>query len=174
MRMSAPIPKHKPSVRNDPNCDSNYVRVGVFLIVAGLVFALETHFRVHVLYRLWPLVLTIWGAGFIGIYTHRERRDAMFLGIGIYIILFSAISQYFSFAGWGAISRLWPAFIGFLGITFLLIYGFHKRQRIYLLLGMFLSSMAMVFSLVFALSWTLWWTTFVFVGVSILVGGRAK
>ncbi|MBP7865602.1 MAG: hypothetical protein KA419_06595 [Acidobacteria bacterium] len=162
------------TLRENPRSDHNNIRIGIFLILIGSIFAAETYFRVHILYRFWPLVLTAWGCGFIGIYHRRERREAAFLGLGLYVIFFSLFSLYFTFSGWESLARLWPAYIGFLGATFLLLFLFHRNRRIYLLIGMFLGCVCVAFFLVFYLSGDLWWTTFILVGLSVLAFGRSR
>ena len=168
-KVQRPLPS-----RENPSTDTNFIRLGIVLILLGLIFAAEHFFRISILYRFWPLILTIWGCGFLKIYFRRERRDAAFLGLGLFVIFFSLFNLYFAFFGWEALARLWPALIGLLGITFLSIYLFHRSKRIFLLIGMFLGSLCVVFFLVFYLSGDLWWTTFVLVGLSILAVGRSR
>ncbi len=160
--------------RETPLSDTNFIRLGIVLILLGLLFAAEHHFRIRILYRFWPLILTIWGCGFLKIYFRRERREASFLGLGLFVIFFSIFNLYFAFFGWEALTRLWPALIGLLGITFLCLFLFHRSKRIFLLIGMFLGSLCVIFFLVFYLSGDLWWTTFVLAGLSILAVGRSR
>ena len=159
---------------SDKSATTNYTRIALFLILLGMVFGVETHLRVHILYRMWPLVLTVWGGGFIGIYIRRQRREAMFLSLGIFSIFFSLIALYCNFTGWDVLARIWPTFVGFLSLTFLFLFMYHKRRPTYLMLGLFLGLLAIGFFLVFYLSSSLWWTIFPLVGLSILIAGRLR
>jgi len=151
---------------------SNVKRVGIFLIILGALFGLEANFHIRILSRLWPLLLTSIGAGFIGIFYKREKREAIYLGLGIYVICFSIMALYFNFTTWEMLSFLWPLFLGFAGISFLITYIFYRRDKVNLFLAAILFSITIIFFLVFSISHNFWWFIFILLGVSILITGK--
>ena len=148
--------------------------IGIFLIIIGIIFAIENYYNFYILYKLWPLFITFLGAGFLGIFTKRGRREAVFLGIGLYLILFSIFSLYLNFASWATLTFLWPVFIGLFGVTFLSIYFFHLKNKIYLFIALIMISITIVFFVVFTLSGDFWWLTFILIGLSIIIAGRLQ
>lgn len=151
---------------------SNVKRMGIFLIVLGILFGLETYLNIRILSSLWPLLLTSIGGGFIGIFYKREKREAIYLGIGIYIICFSIIALYCNFTSWGKLGVLWPLFLGFAGLSFLITHLFYRRAKVYLLLSAMLFSIMIIFFLVFSISHNFWWLIFILLGISILITGK--
>ena len=148
---------------------SSIKRVGMFLILLGILFGLETYFKVSILYKLWPVMLTSLGGGFIGIYYKRRRSEVTYLILGIYIVCFSILAQYYNFTSWSKLAYQWPVFIGFAGLSFLITYLFYSRNRIYLFSAAFFFSVMLIFFLVFSVSKFYWWLIFIFLGISILL-----
>lgn len=151
-----------------------YRKLGLFSLALGLIFALESLAGYSHLVKLWPLIIASMGAGFIGIYHKRERRESLFLGVGVNLIFLSLFFLYCNFNSWGIVASLWPLFIMFPGLTFLLVYIFQDHSKLYLLLGLTLLSISIVFFLVFSLSAQLWWTIFFFLGISFFLIGFDK
>ncbi|MFH1379957.1 MAG: hypothetical protein ABII23_06735 [bacterium] len=151
---------------------SNVNRVGIFLIILGVLFGLETYFNLKILSNLWPLILTSIGSGFIAIFYKREKREAIYLGIGIYIICFSLLALYCNFTSWENIGSLWPLFLGFAGISFFITYIFYRRVKLYLFIATSLFSITAIFFLVFSVSNNYWWLILIFLGISILMVGK--
>ena len=90
---------------------NNNLKVGLFFIIAGLIFAVETFFKVRILYKLWPTILIILGSGLINIFFIRKKRDVLFFGMGAYLILFSLLALCCNFSSWEYAGNLWPLFI---------------------------------------------------------------
>lgn len=151
---------------------SNNSKVGLFFIIAGMIFAVETIFRVRILYKLWPVILIILGSGLINIFFIRKRRDILFFWFGIYLFLFSCLALYCNFSSWEYAGSLWPLFITFAGLSFLAIFITKPIRKIYLFIALVLLSISIVFFLVFSFSSKYWWTIFMFIGISILTSGR--
>ena len=151
-----------------------YKKLGLFFLALGLIFALESFAGYSHLVKLWPLILTSTGAGFIGIYCKRERREALFLGVGVNFILFSLFFLHCNFSSWGSVADLWPLFIMFPGLSFIVVYVFQDRHKLYFFLGLTLVSISLVFFLVFWWSSQLWWTIFFLLGISFFLIGSVK
>jgi hypothetical protein len=153
---------------------SSYSRFGVLLAVIGVALAIDTILNLSVLYKLWPLLLTMLGAGFVGIYVRRARHESIYIGIGVYLIGFSILALYCSFTSWAALASLWPVFIGLLGLSFCFGHFFGRPRPSILLAGLLLISLAAVFFFIFTLSHRLWWTVFVLAGISFLIFDRVR
>jgi hypothetical protein len=148
---------------------SSIKRLAIFLVLLGVLFGLETYFKVSVLYKLWPVMLTSLGGGFVGIYYKRRRSEVTYLILGIYIVCFSILAQYYNFTSWGKLAYQWPVFIGFAGMSFLITYLLYSRNRIYLFSAAFFFSIMLIFFLVFSVSKFCWWLIFIFLGISLLL-----
>lgn len=152
--------------------DSRTIRMGLLLILIGGIAALDHAFGLSLASRIWPILITMLGVGFIGMYAQRGRREAGFLGIGVYVFCFSLLAFYCSFTSWRNLAFLWPLFIGVMGIAFLCIYGFHRQSRYSLLLGLVLLAVAGEFLILFSLGGQFWWAVLLFLGVSLLIAGK--
>lgn len=152
----------------------NYLKLGISCIVLGLVFALETLSGSNLLYKLWPLIATIMGVGYIGIFHKRQCREGFFLGIGIYLILFSLLSLYCNFTSWQHLLFLWPLFISFLGISLISTVIFSHRNKLLLFLGFIVLSISIAFFGVFTINYRLWWIILILLGISILIVGSGR
>ncbi|HOK40367.1 MAG TPA: hypothetical protein PLD27_04935 [bacterium] len=148
---------------------SNIKRFGLLFIFLGLLFGVETYLNYYFLYKLWPLFITILGAGFVGIFYKREKREAIYLGIGSYLIAFSFLALYCNFFSWVHLSFLWPLFIFFFALSFLSIYFLFAKHIIFLFAFLFFLSISLLFFVVFSISGKLWWLIFIFIGSSILI-----
>jgi hypothetical protein len=153
---------------------SSYGRFGVLLAVIGGILAVDTMTNLTVLYKLWPLFCTTLGIGFIGIYLQRSRREAVYMGVGIFFIGFSALALYCNFTSWGMLVTLWPAFLFLLGISMVLGFFFGNRQPVLLLNGLLFISISIVFYLVFSLSSRLWWSVFILSGCSFFIFDKVR
>jgi hypothetical protein len=153
---------------------TSFNRLAMLLIVIGAIFGADTFWHLSLAYRLWPLIITILGTGFLGIFIKRDRHETAYLAVGVYLIGFSGLALYCCFTSWSLLSFLWPLFIAFLGIVFLFIFLFCKKTRTNLLLGLLLVSLSAVFYFVFSVNAHLWWTVFILAGLSILVAELAR
>lgn len=153
---------------------SSYGRLGVLLAVIGGILAVDVLADIRFIYKLWPLLISVMGIGFIGIYRRRARREASYVGIGVYLIGFSALALYCNMTSWAELATLWPVFIALMGLSCVLGYYFGTRRPLLLLAGLLLFSTAAVFFFVFGLSARLWWTVFILAGASFLVFDRVR
>ena len=153
---------------------SSHGRFGIILVIIGLLLAVDSILKLSLIYKLWPVLITVVGVGFIGIFRQRARKEPLYLSVGIYFIGFSILALYCNFSSWTTLSTLWPLFIAILGIALIGSFIFCRRQRIQLLLGLLLLSLCTVFFFVFTLDSRLWWTGFILGGISILVSELAK
>jgi hypothetical protein len=151
-----------------------YHRISFLLIAIGAAYGVDSYFNIHIINRLWPLLITILGIGFLGIFIKRGKREAIYLGTGVYLTGFSALALFCNFSTWKNLATYWPMFILFLGIAFIGPFLFDRSKRLVLLIGLLLSSVAVVFYFIFTVSSTLWWTSFIFTGLSVLIAERAK
>ena len=153
---------------------SSYGRLGILLAVIGVVLAVDATAHLSFLYKLWPLLCTILGGGFFGIYSQRGRREASYIIVGTYIIGFSILALYCNFTSWSTLSSLWPAFIAILGISMISGFFFGNRQPGMLFSGLLFLSLATVFYLVFSFNHRLWWSVFILVGGSFVISDKVR
>lgn len=153
---------------------SVYRRFGVLLLSIGIIYGLDTYLKLHLASRLWPLIITILGVGFLGIFAKRGRKEPSYLGTGIYLICFSGMALFCNFTSWSSLGRYWPGFILFLSFSFIFTFFFDKSKRLALLMGLLLMSLSIVFFFVFSINSALWWTIFILTGLSVLIAERAK
>ena len=150
------------------------VRLGVLLIVIGILLAVDTFFQLSVIYKFWPLLIAMLGGGLIAIFLKGRSRVSMFLVTGVYLLCFSVLALFCNFTTWAAMASLWPLFITFLGLVFIALFMFQQRRHGYLLTGLLLVSISVVFCVNLALGSDWWWTVFVLAGLSILVAEQFK
>ena len=153
---------------------SSYGRLGILLAAIGAVLAVDATAHLSVLYKLWPLLCTVLGTGFFGIYLQRARRESSYVVVGTYIVGFSILALYCNFTSWNNLAALWPAFIALLGVAMIAGFIAGGRQPAMLLSGLLFFSMAVVFFLVFSLSHHLWWSVFILVGSSFVIYDRVR
>jgi hypothetical protein len=151
-----------------------YHRFGFLLIAIGTAYGIDSYFNIHIINQLWPLLITILGIGFLGIFVKRGKRESAYFGTGVYLTGFSALALFCNFTTWKNLATYWPMFILFLGIAFIGPFFFDRSKRLLLLIGLLLSSVSVVFYFIFSVSSTLWWTSFIFTGLSVLIAERAK
>lgn len=153
---------------------SSYGRLGVLLAIIGAILAVDTMADISFLYKLWPLLVTVLGVGFIGIYARRSRREILYIGAGVYLIGFSGLALYCSLTTWTALADLWPVFVGLMGVSCVFGYFLGNRSPAALLLGLLFVSAMLVFLFVFHLSSRLWWSVFILAGISFFIFDRAR
>ena len=161
----------KPIEYNNP-LSSNHKRLSYFFMFLGVIFAVETYFKISILINFWPLLISFFGAGFIGIFIKGKRQHPWFVFLGAYLILLSIMFLYFNFTDWDMIKKLWPLFITSLGISFIFNFLVSRGNKLYLFLGLFFFSISGIMFLVFTVSHQLWWMIFIFLGVSIYISGN--
>jgi len=153
---------------------SSYGRLGILLAIVGTILAVDTMADLAVLYKLWPLLCTMLGIGFIGIYVQRSRREAAYISVGTLIIGFSGLALWCNFTSWSVLASFWPAFIILLGIAMIFGFVFGARRPVLLLTGLLFLSLGTFFFMVFSFSHRLWWLIFILAGCSILVFDKVR
>jgi hypothetical protein len=153
---------------------SSYGRLGILLVGIGAILAIDSFTDRSVMYKLWPLLGVMLGIGFIGIYEQRSRHESPYIGIGSFIVQFSALALYCNFTSWSILSMLWPVFIGMLGVSMFIGFVFGNRSPLLLLSSLLFISLTIVFFLVFNLNHQLWWLTFILAGCSIFIYDKAR
>ena len=153
---------------------SSYGRFAILLLVIGALLGVDSVCHLSFIYKLWPLIITILGIGFIGIFRTRNRKEALYLSVGIYLICFSGLALFCDFTSWAMLKKFWPYFVMFMGIAVTGAYIFCKKKNIWLLAGLLLISMSVVFFFVFSISVDLWWTVFLLAGASVWIAERDK
>jgi hypothetical protein len=151
---------------------TSYNRFAIMLFIIGLLLGIDSLWHFSFFYKLWPLIITILGAGFVGIFRTRGRKEAMYLTVGIYLICFSGLALYCDFTSWRKLSTLWPLFVAFSGIAMVFAYIFCQKKKNHLLVGLLLLSLSIVFFFVFSISTGLWWTVFLLAGSSVWIAER--
>jgi len=149
-------------------------RLGVLLIVLGLLFAASSHLGSELVFQLWPLLVMGLGIGFVGIFAKRRGRGAFYLALGEYLILFSGLALYCNFAGWGCLRRLWPVFVAFLAVVFATLFVLYRRRRFLLFFALMFFLLSAFFLLYYSLGSEYWWTILILAGLSILLTGRRR
>ena len=153
---------------------SSYGRFGIILVLIGLLLAIDSILKLSLIHKLWPVLITIIGIGFIGIFKQRARKEPLYISIGIYSLGFSFLALYCNVTSWSVLTTLWPLFIAILGIALIGNFIFCGQRRMQLLLGLLLISLSLVFFFVFTLDSRLWWTGLILGGISILASELAK
>ena len=148
-------------------------RLGTLLIVIGVLLAVDSYTELAIVHRLWPLLLTLLGGGFVEIFRRRARKEAPYLFIGVCLIGFSILALICNFTSWGILGTWWPAFIGIPGIGLIAAFLFAGRRKLTLLGGLLLVSLAIGFQLIFNGQPHLWWTILILLGVSAIATERA-
>ena len=149
-------------------------RLALLLIVIGVLFAVDSALNLSVIYKLWPVLLTIVAVGLIGISTKRATRGDVFLASGVYLLCFSGLALVCNFTSWRHVHNVWPLFIAFLGVVYVVLHFARGRSRRCLLLGLLLLSIAAVLWVFLTFSGRFWWIAFVLVGLSLLVSEKAR
>jgi len=148
-----------------------YQRIAILLIFVGAMFGVDSFLHLSFVYKLWPLLMTILGIGFIGIYSKQKASGMLYWAVGEYFLCFSALALYCNFTSWRNMGNLWPLFIGFFGAVFVTGFFIERQRRFFLLFGLMLISLSVYLLLVFSIGSQYWWSIFLLVGVSILLAG---
>jgi len=149
-------------------------RLAFLLFVIGAVFAVDAFFGLSLAARFWPLLITVVSIGFIGISLRGPGRQPWLLVVGVYTGCFSILALVCNGISWGLLSRLWPLFIAFIGVTFIALYLYCHRSRFYLFAGLLLVAVCGAFSAVLATGSSHWWVIFIAAGLSIRVAEKVR
>jgi len=149
-------------------------RLGLLSIVIGVLLALDTFLGLSLVYKLWPVLVAMVGIGLIGIFVRGNPKVPMFLVAGVYLLCFSGLALFCNFTSWALMANLWPLFITFLGMVFVALFFFREKRHAYLLTGLLLVSLSVVFCVILTVGVDWWWTIFVLTGLSILLAEQFK
>jgi hypothetical protein len=138
------------------------------LILIGVLVTLENFQLIGAVSAHWPLLLIVLGLGFLMLFYQRQRSDAVLLWLGSFLTILAAFCYYLNFTSWARLARLWPIFLGIVGLSFLAL-GLDTRRRLYLYFAGSFIALFVILMLVFTVSTRLWPMSFVVFGVSLLV-----
>ncbi|MGC8755841.1 MAG: LiaI-LiaF-like domain-containing protein [bacterium] len=148
---------------------SRYSVFASLCIVIGVLLILENYGYIKGVYNLWPVFPLVLGIGLYLLYSDRGKKDAVVLGMGVYLIQFSILAFYENYTSWSSMVHLWPLFVGFLGVSFLSVYISTGKGIIFFHLAVFLIGLCVVFFLIFSVDYRLWPISLVLFGISILL-----
>ena len=108
--------------------------LAIFLIIAGALITMENFSMIKGVTFHWPILLVIFGAGFIMLFFERNRNDPALMWLGTFQIALSLLFYYLNATSWRNLASLWPVFLGTVGISFLAVAIFSRKMLfIYLL-----------------------------------------
>lgn len=148
---------------------SRYSVFASLCIIIGVLLILENYGYINGVYNLWPIFPFVFGTGLYLVYVDRGKKDAVALGMGVYLIQFSILAFYANYTSWSSMTHLWPFFVGFLGVSFLSVYLSTGKGIIFFHLSIFLIGLCVVFFLIFSVDYRLWPISLVLFGISILL-----
>lgn len=138
------------------------------LMIIGALITLENYSIISEISFHWPILLLIFGLGFILLFFNRRMEDPVLIWLGSFSSFLSFFFYYLNLTSWLSLSSLWPIFLGIVGISFLMITLFTKRILFAYFAGSFLA-LFIIFTLVFSISSKLWPLSFVVFGLSLLI-----
>ncbi len=141
--------------------------IAVIFIIAGAVLTLENFSIVTGISSHWPLFVLLVGSGFTLLYFQTRRGDAALIWLGSFLIPLGLFFYYLNFSSWTQIGRLWPLFLGIVGVSFL-VTTIATRSRIFLYISILFVALFGALWLVFSVSLRLWPLSLVVFGLSLL------
>jgi len=142
--------------------------LAIFLIVSSLVILSETLGYLPGIYKIWPIFISVLGAGFIILFMNKGKVEIPMVGIGVFLILISTFFLYLNYTSWLNLSWLWPLFIGFVGISFG-VSSIYTRLRVFKYISLGLISLSIIFLLIFTISLKFWPISLTLLGLSLLL-----
>jgi hypothetical protein len=146
--------------------------IAVLSILSGLLLILESYGVMRGIWRLWPVFPLILGSGFLLLYNHQNCRDALLVGLGIYLVCCALLFFFLNYTSWTLMGDLWPLFIGFLGLAFLGPVVSRSGSRVLLPIALGLLLICGVFLLVATVDPRLWPVSLVLFGGCLLLVAR--
>lgn|GEM_PF-511100 len=141
--------------------------IAVVFIIAGAVLTLENFNVIGGISSHWPLFILLTGSGFMLLYFKSKRGDAALIWIGSFLIPLGLLFYYLNFTSWTQMGRLWPLFLGIVGVSFL-VTTIATRSRIFLYISILFVALFGALWLVFSVSLRLWPLSLVVFGLSLL------
>lgn len=142
--------------------------LSVILMAVGALLTLENLGLVPGVSRHWPMFLLILGGGFLLLYRSRQSGDAVLLWLGSFVLSLGVFFYYLNFTSWRLLGRLWPVFLGLVGLSFLAL-ALDRRSRLFGAFAVAFIGLFLVFTMVFAVSLKLWPVSFLVFGVALLI-----
>ena len=149
--------------------ESAYLKLGIILIITGLLFALDSLFNLNFIYKFWPVLTAITGIGFIGIFKSIRKKGIFYLIIGEYLFCFSILALLCNFTSWTILSNLWPIFITFTGLVLVTVFLFRHEKITFFIIGIILILFSIYLYLLLLFNGGLWWTIFIIIGIFIII-----
>jgi len=143
-------------------------------IVIGILLLAENFGFIGNVGVLWPLVVTLGGSALVMAGRNRGVYGRGLVGVGVYLLQTSLLFLYLNFTSWSYIAHLWPAFIGFLGVSIFVSGRGGVRSGVLLYLSAFLVILALLFFLIFTVDPKLWPISLVLLGISLAFLGRER
>lgn len=138
------------------------------LILIGVLVTLENFQVIGCVSAHWPLLPLILGLGFLMLFRQRQRSDAVLLWLGSFLTILALFCYYLNFTAWSHLARLWPIFLGIVGLSFLAL-GIDTRRPLYLYFAGAFMALFVILMLVFSVSARLWPMSFAVFGLSLWV-----
>jgi len=142
--------------------------LAIFLIIAGSLITMENYDLIDGVTFHWPLLLLIFGIGFIMLFFEYRRNDPVLMWLGAFQCTLSLFFYYLNATSWKNLISLWPVFLGIVGASFLCVAIFTRKMLFVYFAGSFLAFFV-IFTLVFSISSKLWPLSFVVFGLSLLI-----
>ena len=139
-------------------------------VLVGLLLLAENFGLIGHVGQGWPLAVTLTGTGLVVAGIGRRGFGRGLVGVGVFLLLTSALFLYLNFTTWSLMADLWPLFIGFLGVA-MFVSGTGKRGLL-AYVSLFLVLLSLVFFLVFSVDPKLWPLSLVIFGLTLLLLGR--
>jgi hypothetical protein len=144
------------------------IALALFFVIAGIALTLENFHVISGVTRLWPVFLSLLGAGFILLYVARSKKDPALIWIGSFWCYVSLLFLYCSYTDWSKMARLWPWFFCIVGASFLATYVVSKKG-IFAGLALSFLMLFIIFYLIFSVSLRLWPVSLIIFGMSLLI-----
>ncbi len=142
--------------------------LAIVFVISGILLTLENLDLVGDVSNHWPFFLLVVGSGFVMLYFNRDSSDDVLMWLGSFIFLLGSLFYFLNFTDWAMLSRLWPLFLGGVGLSFLFT-GVLSPRRLYLFFAVFFIGLFIIFTSVFTISAKLWPLSFVVFGLALIV-----
>jgi hypothetical protein len=138
------------------------------LVSVGVLVTLENIKVIKGVSQHWPVFLLIAGCGFVLLFFQEYKTDLVKLWLGTFIFILGIFFYYLNFTTWANLARLWPLFLGAVGLSFLCI-GIFSRSKMYNYFAISFITLFITLTLVFTISPRLWPLSFVVFGISLFI-----
>lgn len=140
---------------------------GSLALIIGILLLFENFGFFQGIHKIWPVFPLFFAIGLILLFFKKYKNSLKLLGMGTYLALVSILFFFCNFTKWSILKNLWPSFIAFLGISYLVIFPFSINKKFYIISAVLFLLIATVFFLVFALDTRLWPFALILFGLSL-------